>query len=76
MAAHDRKKSENIQNIFPEYLKLLQIFWIQNNIFFENTNFSTKIQDGCRYIKKLGKSVARNRICIPHTTHSIQGIFL
>ena len=40
------------KNIFPEYLKLLQIFWIQNNFFFENTNFSTKIQDGCWYVKK------------------------
>ena len=30
------KKSEKIQNIFPEHFKLFMIFWMQNNFFLKN----------------------------------------
>ena len=42
MAAHARKKSEKIQNIFPEHLELFWIFWKENNYFLKNTFFRPK----------------------------------
>ena len=42
MAAHARKKSEKIQNNFPEHLKLFRIFVEAKQFFFEEYIFRLK----------------------------------